>query len=439
MNVSLNNAVPVLLALALVLKFISAETSAPSSTTSAISSTTTTASTTTRPTNPTSAASTTSKTGEAPSARPVTEKWEELEGCFEKRQCDNVTCEECSPEDVHCAWWCKQICRCSCSVYKIVKDPTVPDLSTGMCLLKGSCSSEPDQCLSRCSGDQKCQHECELKHLECRCACLQSAASAKDSVAITTTTATSCSRSDKMTAEWVVCSIKKCHMDFDTECVDGGDGECRARENRKKDNCLCACGGRPSATDYDHLDESDECVKEVRRNGETCRRIYGGQNRFWCEEFEFPRRCACLAVGAAGSSGAAGYRMGTKDRNQLERCATAWECLHQTCGCPERDKACLSRCIESCRCNKCLSFPADGPGVPPAGGGWTVSQCRERYYACATICGGDTNCIDTCDVDRQVCNCICAGRSSPPRPTPTVTNPPDTGDKEIVMHCNYLS
>ncbi|XP_052119969.1 uncharacterized protein LOC113214625 [Frankliniella occidentalis] len=333
MKMSLN-AVPVLLALVLVLEYISAETSAASSTPSAISSatsapssTTSTASTTTGPTNPTSAASTTSTTSEAPSARSATEKWEELEGCFEKRQCDNVTCEECSPEDGYCAGMCRLKCRCSCGGYKISTDPDLWILGLRL-RSEHDCRGQPtlDQCSRSCSEDQECQHECELKYLQCLCARLQSAARSKDSVAITTTTATSCSLAYVIINEW-----RDCLADCFVECDAGSDEEpeCRVRGKRKRHNCACACAGLPSATDYDHLDESDECLKEVERNGETCiRTTFGPQidpeRSDWCRVFEHRRQCACLAAGAAGSSGAAEYRMGTKDKEQLLRCAEAW-------------------------------------------------------------------------------------------------------------------
>lgn len=413
-----HNGLPVLLALLLLLlKYSSAETSAVSST------------------SPTSTVSTTSTTGKAASTRSATEEYNDWKECVE-RQCDNVTCAECMPQDESCALSCRRKCRCACRGYEI--DGT--DLGLFLeCSRQKDCDAKYFPAVLACR-DEECSNKHSLDMFTCDCECLP-LTRAQASVAVAITATTTCTRKEyygrcypKCNDEWQL---------FKNEC---GDEGWKCQESRKRD-CLCRCAGHPSTTHYTPANKSEykeSCDGECRRTYVTCLqdlRIRGiGYNEELCDAYNHKCQCACQA-GAANSTDAAEYRTATEDRMRLELCAWARSCHNATCGCLEGDEECVSQCRDSCRC-RCLSFPADGPGgqrAQPAGGRLTVSQCRDRREACLASCAGDTGCKDWCYLEKEVCDCRCAGRSIPPSPKKIATIPTDTGDKPTVMYCNYLN
>ncbi|KAE8742876.1 hypothetical protein FOCC_FOCC011494 [Frankliniella occidentalis] len=165
-----HNGLPVLLALLLLLlKYSRAETSAVSSA------------------SPTSTVRTTSTTGKTASTRSATEERSDLWMCKIERQCHNVTCAECMPQDESCAFRCQQKCTCACLGYEI--DGT--DLGLYLeCGTKRDCFAKYFPAVLVCP-DEECLAKRLLDMETCKCECLQ-LTRAQASVAVAITAATIC-------------------------------------------------------------------------------------------------------------------------------------------------------------------------------------------------------------------------------------------------------
>ncbi|XP_052127116.1 balbiani ring protein 3-like isoform X2 [Frankliniella occidentalis] len=351
---------------------------------------------------------------------------------FADLKCHNVTCAECMPQDESCAFRCQQKCTCACLGYEI--DGT--DLGLYLeCGTKRDCFAKYFPAVLVCP-DEECLAKRLLDMETCKCECLQ-LTRAQASVAVAITAATICG--ETMRENNGQCKIE-CEEGARQILMDECGGEGEKCLKLKKQDCRCHCAGLPSTTPP-HDPAEKLCDAMCYKATYNCMRGVGNiEQGKLCSAYKANCLCECRA-GAAKSTDAAEYRTATEDRAQLELCAYVRSCHNATCGCLEGDEECVSQCRDSCRCG-CLSFPGDGPGAQraqPAGGRLTVSQCRDRREACVGSCAGDRGCKDWCYLEKEVCDCQCAGRSIPPSPKKRVTIPTDTGDKPTVMHCNYLN
>ncbi|XP_052126992.1 balbiani ring protein 3-like [Frankliniella occidentalis] len=303
------------------------------------------------------------------------------------------------------------------------------------------CVEDFIHCMRGCNRvDRECQAKCWLANEKCSCECLL-VTRAQASVAVAIAAVTTCSTPEELQEKWYRC-VSQCDSAeeaFGSECggTEKKDWCLLVGPSVRQKNCACGCAGLPSTTRIDDPESWAECGGKCYTNEMACKQDLMSteiERKDWCVAFYKKCECACVA-GAAGNTAAAEYMTATEDREQLELCAFVRSCHTATCGCLEGDAECLSQCRDSCRCG-CLRFPADGPDDRPAGGRLTISQCRDKMDACTTSCEpGDIGCRNSCFLEREVCNCKCAGRSSgPPEKSPT-----DSEENKINMYCNYLS
>ncbi|XP_052127104.1 balbiani ring protein 3-like [Frankliniella occidentalis] len=359
-------------------------------------------------------------------ARSAIEEWKEWDDCHDKRNCRWATCTECDsdyPGDEGCKDRCKDQCRCSCAGYQ--RDGVDPGLWE-KCKKERRCNEKYIQCTEVAT--------CQRDRLKCICECMQLTRS-RARVAIPART--TCSPAKEIVEEWDRCTpvCRNEEHPLWSECSNWG-WHCL---HKKILDCECVCAGL-LARSTESYEPTDRCEGGCGNNLMSCLRDLREteiERINWCLAYHKKCMCACLQQpGATSSNIAAEYKTTPGDRAALELCAYAQSCHTATCECREGDAECVSQCRDSCRCG-CLSFPAaGGPDVQPVGRRLTVNQCRDKSDACLAVCTtGDNDCRDGCFVEREMCNCKCAGRSSrPPPPSPT-----DSGDKNIVMYCNYLS